>query len=95
MIAPPEYADEIILVVGEAGVRMERIGYVREGEGVARLVKDGVEDAFTPKFREAPYTPIKKVVDSKVRDFEEMRKGIDRAADAAKAKKERVLKWLV
>ena len=95
VIAPPEYADEIIRVVGEAGVRMERIGYVREGEGVARLVKDGVEDAFTPKFREAPYTPIKKVVDSKVRDFDEMRKGIDRAADAAKAKKERVFKWLV
>lgn len=94
VIAPPEYADEIIRVVGEAGVRMERIGYVREGEGVARLVKDGVEDAFTPKFREAPYTPLKKVVDREGRDFEEMKKGIDRAADAAKAKKARILQRL-
>ncbi|HJJ52581.1 MAG TPA: hypothetical protein O0X55_05530, partial [Methanocorpusculum sp.] len=94
VIAPPEYADEIIRVVGEAGVRMERIGYVREGEGVARLVKDGVEDAFTPKFREAPYTPLKRVVDREGRDFEEMKKGIDRAADAAKAKKARILQRL-
>ena len=44
-----------------------------------------------PKFREAPYTPLKKVVDRPGRDFEEMKRGIDRAAEAARAKKERVL----
>jgi hydrogenase expression/formation protein len=61
---------------------------------VSRLIKDGVEGEFQPKFREAPYTPVKKVVDRPGRDFEEMKKGIDRAADAARAKKERVLKRL-
>ncbi len=91
VIAPPEYADEIIRVVGGAGVRMERIGYVRSGEGTARLVKDGTEGPFAPKFREAPYTPLKKVVDRPGRDFEEMKAGIDRAAAAAKAKKERMV----
>ncbi|HJJ37558.1 MAG TPA: AIR synthase-related protein, partial [Methanocorpusculum sp.] len=95
VIAPPEYADEIIRVVGTAGVKMERIGFVREGPGVSRLIKDGVEGEFLPKFREAPYTPVKKVVDRPGRDFDEMKKGIDRAADAARAKKERVLKRLV
>ncbi len=94
VIVPPEYADEIIRVVGTAGVPMERIGFVREGPGVSRLIKDGVEGEFQPKFREAPYTPVKKVVDRPGRDFEEMKKGIDRAADAARAKKERVLKRL-
>lgn len=95
VIAPPEYADEIIRVVGEAGVRMERIGYVREGEGTARLVKNGTEGPFQPKFREAPYTPLKKVVDRPGRDFDEMKKGIDQAAEAARAKKKRMLKKLI
>ncbi len=94
VIVPPEYADEVIRVVGTAGVPMERIGFVREGPGVSRLIKDGVEGEFQPKFREAPYTPVKKVVDRPGRDFEEMKKGIDRAAEAARAKKERVLKRL-
>ncbi len=95
VIVPPEFADEIIWVVGTAGVKMERIGFVREGPGVSRLIKDGVEGEFLPKFREAPYTPVKKVVDRSGRDFDEMKMGIDRAADAARAKKERVLKRLV
>ncbi len=95
VIAPPEYADEIIRIVGTAGVPMERIGFVREGPGVSRLIKDGVEGEFQPKFREAPYTPVKKVVDRPGRDFDEMKKGIDRAANAARAKKERMLKRLV
>ncbi len=95
VIAPPEYADEIIRVVGTAGVPMERIGFVREGPGVSRLIKDGVEGEFQPKFREAPYTPVKMVVDRPGRDFDEMKKGIDRAANAARAKKERMLKRLV
>lgn len=91
VVVPPVYADEIIEVVGKAGVRMERIGFVREGPGVSRLVRKGVEGEFLPKFREAPYTPLKKVVDRPGRDFEEMKKGIDRAAVAAREKKERVL----
>ena len=91
VVAPPAYADEIIAIVAQAGVRMERIGFVREGPGVSRLVKDGVEGEFRPKFREAPYTPLKKVVDRPGRDFEEMKQGIDRAAAAAREKKERML----
>jgi hydrogenase expression/formation protein len=50
-----------------------------------------VEGEFVPKFREAPYTLLKKVVDRSDRDFQEMIKGIDRATIAARAKKDRVL----
>ncbi len=91
VVAPPAYADEIIATVAKAGVRMERIGYVREGPGISRLVKNGVEGEFQPKFREAPYTPLKKVVDRPGRDFDEMKQGIDRAAAAARQKKERMV----
>ena len=70
---------------------MEKIGFVREGPGVSRLIKNCLEVEFMPKFPEAPYTPLKKVVDRPGRDFEEMKRGIDRAAEAARAKKERVL----
>ncbi|MCZ9319244.1 MAG: AIR synthase-related protein, partial [Methanocorpusculum sp.] len=91
VVAPPEYVDEIIAVVAKAGVRMEKIGFVREGPGVSRLIRNGTEGEFMPKFREAPYTPLKKVVDRPGREFDEMKKGIDRAAAAARAKKDRVL----
>jgi len=91
VVAPPKYADEIIAVVAKADVRMEKIGFVREGPGVSRLTRNGVEGELVPKFREAPYTPLKKVVDKPSREFDEMKKSVDRAAAAAQAKKDRVL----
>lgn len=94
VIVPPEYADDVIRTVGEVGVKMMPIGFVREGVAEARLIKDGAEGPFKPKFREAPYTPLKKVVDKKTRDFDEMKTRIDRAADAAIEKKLRVLRRL-
>ncbi|HJJ89804.1 MAG TPA: AIR synthase-related protein, partial [Methanocorpusculum sp.] len=91
VVAPYEYVDEIISVVARVGVRMEKIGYVREGPGSSRIIKNGLEVEFMPKFREAPYTPLKKVVDRPGREFDEMKIGISRAAAAARAKKERFL----
>jgi hydrogenase expression/formation protein len=52
---------------------------------------DGAERDFSPRFRESAYTPVKKVVDRRVKDFEGMKRGVDRAAEAAIAKKKRVL----
>ncbi|MDR3101785.1 MAG: hypothetical protein LBU24_00885 [Methanocalculaceae archaeon] len=91
VVVPPEHADEIIAVVAKTGVRMEKIGFIREGPGVSRLVRNGIEGEFQPKFREAPYTSLKKVVDRLGRDFEEMKAGIDLSAAAALAKKDRIL----
>ena len=52
---------------------------------------DGEERDFSPRFRESAYTPVKKVVDTDVRDFDEMKAGVLRASEAAIQKKERVL----
>ncbi|MDD1652946.1 MAG: AIR synthase related protein [Methanomicrobiales archaeon] len=91
VVAPPDAAEQIVRVVGAAGVPMEEIGRVEKGTPAAILVVDGQEQDFTPRFRESAYTPLKKVVDRAGRDFEEMRAGVDRAAAAAVAKKRRVL----
>ena len=55
---------------------------------------DGKEHDFQPRFRESAYTPVKKVVDTDVPDFEEMKKGVMRSSEAAIAKKKRVLERL-
>ncbi len=94
VVAPPEVAPEIQRVVGTAGVAMKEIGYVEEGAAESVLVVDGEIQDFSPRFRESAYTPVKKVVDSDKRDFEEMKRGVERAAEAALAKKERILSRL-
>ena len=74
---------------------MHEIGYVEKGKPESVLMIDGKEKDFTPRFRESAYTPVKKVVDTSVRDFEEMKEGVLRASDAAIMKKKRVLKNLM
>lgn len=91
VVAPPELAHEIRRVVGSAGVAMKEIGYVEEGKPESVLKVDGEIRDFSPRFRESAYTPVKKVVDGDKRDFEEMKVGVERAAEAAIAKKDRVL----
>jgi hydrogenase expression/formation protein len=95
IVAPPEVSAEICRVVKSAGVPMQEIGHVEKGKPESVLMIDGRENDFTPRFRESAYTPVKKVVDTSVRDFEEMKKGVLRASDAALQKKKRVLKNLL
>ncbi|HJJ55776.1 MAG TPA: AIR synthase-related protein, partial [Methanocorpusculum sp.] len=57
IIAPKEFANDIINVVESVGVKIKKIGFVREGVSMSKLIKNGVEEDFKPKFREAPYTP--------------------------------------
>jgi len=91
VVAPPEAADEIQASVGSAGVRMHKIGYVEAGRPESVLVSGGREHDFSPRFRESAYTPVKKVVDTSVRDFDEMKQGVLRASEAAIQKKQRIL----
>jgi len=90
VVVPEEDAGAVCEVVHSAGVEIRRIGYVTEGPPAAVLVKDGVERDFSPAFRESAYTPVKKVVDTRKGDEEEMRRRVTAAADAAIAKKNRV-----
>ena len=91
VVAPQDAADEICRVIGSAGVSMHKIGFVEAGNPESVLKIDGKERDFSPRFRESAYTPVKKVVDTDVRDFDEMKAGVLRASEAAIRKKERVL----
>jgi hydrogenase expression/formation protein len=91
VVAPPSAAPGILRVVRGCGVPMEEVGSVEKGRPESVLVVDGREQDFTPRFRESAYTPVKKVVDRRVKDFAAMKRGVDRAAEAAIEKKQRVL----
>jgi hydrogenase expression/formation protein len=94
VVAPPDQAAEIRRVVESAGVAMKEIGYVEAGRPESVLMVDGECRDFTPRFRESAYTPVKKVVDEDKRDFDEMKAGVERAAQAALEKKLRILERL-
>ena len=91
IIAPQQEAERIKRTIRETGVAVDEIGTVEEGEG-ASLQMDGKLSDFSPRFREAAYTPIKKAVgqDAK-RDVEEMRARVDLAAQNAVEKKRRFI----
>jgi hydrogenase expression/formation protein len=88
--APPGAIPAIADVIRSAGVRCAVVGRVEAGPPSAVLVTDGKESDFTPRFREAAYTPLKKVVDRRTGDVAAMQAKVEAAALAAIEKKERV-----
>jgi hydrogenase expression/formation protein len=91
IITPPEYADEILECVRNKDVAIDIVGEVKEGKG-AELIVDGEIRDFTPRFRESAYTPIKKLVGEKTpRNFEAMKRAVDKAAEQAVERKRRVV----
>jgi hydrogenase expression/formation protein len=89
--APRSAVPSITSVIQGTGVTIKEIGRVEEGNPGSVLVTDGREHDFSPRFREAAYTPLKKVVESHQFEFEEMKVKVQRAADAAIEKKQRVI----
>ncbi|MBP2132233.1 hydrogenase expression/formation protein [Methanomicrobium sp. W14] len=95
LIVAPESAEQRIKdVIESAGVAVKRVGYATEGPSDSKILVNGELKDFTPKFRESAYTPVKKVADKTKCDFEEMKKKVEKSADEAVKKKERVLKVL-
>jgi hydrogenase expression/formation protein len=94
VVAPKTAAGEICRVIGSAGVTMKQVGHVEAGTAEAVLRVDGKDHDFSPRFRESAYTPVKKVVDTETRDFDEMKAAVLRASESAIKKKERVLSRL-
>ena len=91
IIAPPEEAGKIAGIIRGAGVAVDEIGRVEAGVG-AFLQKDGKIADFSPRFREAAYTPIKKAVGQDAeRDVAEMTRRVDEAAKNAVEKKRRFI----
>lgn len=96
VVTRPEDANAVIDVVRSTGVTMKKIGYVTDGPGDAKLLTNGKMIDFIPRFRESAYTPVKKVVDTTSHaDFEDMKKRVEKAADDARIKKERILASLL
>jgi hydrogenase expression/formation protein len=91
IIAPQEEVEGIARTIRGAGVAVDEIGIVEEGRG-AYLQMDGNVSDFSPRFREAAYTPIKKAVgqDAK-RDVGEMTARVDHAALNAVEKKRKFI----
>jgi hydrogenase expression/formation protein len=91
IVAPANVIPDIRGIIEGAGVKTAEIGMVEEGDAEAVLVRDGKRTDFSPRFREAAYTPLKKLVDKESRNFEEMKRGVDRAAEAAIRKKKQMI----
>ncbi|MBC8520817.1 MAG: hypothetical protein H8D26_02330 [Methanomicrobia archaeon] len=96
VICPEEVAEDVKGTVRSENVRIEEVGSVEEGKG-AEIVVDGEKKEFVPKFREAAYTPVKKVVGESVSagdDFEDMKRKVDKVVDEAIHKRNRVKEML-
>jgi hydrogenase expression/formation protein len=91
IIAPPSEAGKIAKVIREANVAVDEIGRVEAGVGALLQMNGKIAD-FSPRFREAAYTPIKKVVGQDAeRDVAEMTLRVDEAAKNAVEKKRRFI----
>ena len=94
IIAQPEVISKAQALLSHIGVKSSIIGRVEEGMAEPVLIRNGKEEDFNPRFREAAYTPLKKLVEKEQQDFDAMKKEVDRAAQAAIAKKMRVMEKL-
>jgi hydrogenase expression/formation protein len=94
VIAEPETIYGVQALLSKMGVESSIIGRVEEGKAEPVLVRNGREEEFSPRFREAAYTPLKKLVEKEEQDFDYMKNQVDRAAKAAIEKKNRIIKKL-
>ncbi|PWR74783.1 AIR synthase-related protein [Methanospirillum stamsii] len=94
IIAPPKTIAAVQNLLSGIGVKSIVVGRVENGNPEPVLIRNGLEEPFNPRFREAAYTPLKKLVEKEQADFEMMKKAVNLAAEAAIAKKQRVIKRL-
>jgi len=101
VICPPDAGEKILAFMEEHGMDGDVVGEVEEGTGKVfseteiRLEGDWNRDVrreeIKPRFREAPYTPVKKVADLEKVDPDRIRSKIDVAVESSIRKKN----WLV
>ncbi|MBQ6099704.1 MAG: hypothetical protein IJL02_07565 [Methanobrevibacter sp.] len=96
LIAPPEIVGDIKKAVGKYDVAISEIGEVNNSGEPILIKEDSTEEKLVPLFREAAYTKIKKLVgETTPEDFEEMKQKVQKASDAAIAKKEKVIEHIL
>ena len=95
LIAPPEIAGDIKKAVAKYDVAISEIGEVNNSGEPVLMKEDGSQEKLVPLFREAAYTKIKKLVgDTTPEDFEVMKEKVQKASDAAIAKKDKVIDYI-
>ena len=95
LIVPPEIVGDIKKAVGKYDVAISEIGEVNNSGEPILIKEDGSNEKLVPLFREAAYTKIKKLVgETTPDDFEEMKEKVQKASDAAIAKKDKVVKYI-
>jgi len=94
IIAPEDVAPRVKNAISNAGVRIDEIGFVDQ-TGVSKLIKETGEEELKPLFREAAYTKIKKIVgDVEPDDFQSMKEKVQKAADNAIKKKDKIVETI-
>ena len=95
IIVSPKCVSSITQLLEETNIRG---GIIEEVTGNGKTYiedSNGEVELLTPKFREAAYTPIKKIIETiNETDFEENRKIIDKSAKEAIDKKNRLVKYI-
>jgi len=92
LILPESSAEEAKRIIGKV-TKVYEIGYAakprkKEERGRAFILKNGKEKPFEPKFREAAYTKIKKIIgEEEPKNFEEILENIEEAKRRAIEKK--------
>lgn len=98
LTTPQSKAQKIKKFMMANNIKIEIVGVIEKGSGVYLEDKSSAKKSqpkrLIPKFREEPYTPIKKVVDRPPRDFNAMKKRIARSALKVKAKKKFIKNWI-
>jgi len=89
IICPEDAVSEVEKVLN-GKIKIDEIGRVEGGEG-SKIVIDGRMEEFVPKFRESPYTPVKKIVGEYSKNSDMMKKKVRIAADRAIKKKEKMI----
>lgn len=89
--APSSSVDDVIDVVAEAGGTLTLVGRVERGRGEVFVEGDGTVERLGARFREEPYTPLKRVVARRETPLDSLDDAVAAAAREARAKMERVV----
>lgn len=95
IITTQDNAKKIMGILSDENIKSGIIGYINNTGKTTIQKINGEITELVPKFREAAYTPIKKVVDSMdTIDFEEGKTEIDRVTRELISKKDDIVRWI-
>jgi len=93
IIVDPRVKDEIIDLLTKNNIKTDVIGEITETSKTEIEYPDGTLKTLTPSFREAAYTPVKKVIDQITEDnYDKQSKKIDMATIKAIDKKNKIVR---